>query len=157
MSKSRSWFGPSKEEIWKQLALEIGANYVDGGWGGAKVQAEYGEWAITLDSFAVSTGKSVMFFTRMRAPYVNRDRFHFAISRKNIFTGLGKLMGMQDVEVGHPDFDETFVIQGSDEKKLRALFANPQIRELVQSQPSIVLSVRGDQGWFSRIHPERGG
>lgn len=33
-------FGPSKKEIWKQLAAEIQANYVDGGfWKGDKVEA----------------------------------------------------------------------------------------------------------------------
>jgi hypothetical protein len=154
MSILRQIFGPSREEIWQQLALELGAQYQQDFWTGAKVEVTYGEWTITLDSYAVSNGKTSHVFTRFRAPYVNPDGFQFAVSRKHIFTGLAKWLGMQDVEIGHKEFDEAFVIQGNDEKKLRILFANQDIRRLIESQPQISLSVRGDQGWFSRIHPE---
>ena len=30
------------------------------------------------------------------------------------------------MDVGYPEFDEAFIIQGNDEAKLRALFANPK-------------------------------
>src|SRR5262249_26011824 len=81
--------------------------------------------------------------------------FRFNIYRKGLFSDFGKwLTGTQDVEVGHKKFDEDFIIQGNDEKKLVALFAHPKIRELIQAQPKIGFSVRGDQGWFSRIFPE---
>src|SRR5688572_22483839 len=81
VSNRRSWFGPSKEDIWKQLAAEIRANYVQSGWSGAKVQAQHGEWTITLDTYAdtqiVNDVPVSNDYTRMRAPYVNRDGFRF--------------------------------------------------------------------------------
>jgi hypothetical protein len=158
MGIRRSWFGPSKEDIWKQLATEIRANYVQGGWSGGKVQAQHGEWTITLEAFTdvqiVNDVPISSEYTRMRAPYVNRDGFRFNIYRKQLFSDFGKWMGMQDVEVGHREFDEAFIIQGNDDKKLRALFGNATIRELIQAQSTIGLSVRPDQGWFSRIFPE---
>ncbi len=155
----RQLFGPSKEEIWRQLCSEIGAQYVQGGfWKGDKVQAHHGQWTITLDTYTVShsdghTTNSTT-YTRMRAPYVNKDGFRFTIYRKSIFSGLGKLLGMQDVEVGFPDFDEAFVIKGNDEGKLRALFANPRIRQLIEMQPSVHFTVKDDEGWFSTTFPE---
>ncbi len=94
----RQIFGPSREEVWRQLATEIGANYEQNFWTGAKVQVQYGEWTITLDSYAVNTGKTQHHFTRFRAPYVNQDGFRFGIHRKHLFTGLAKWLGMQDVE-----------------------------------------------------------
>ena len=63
-------------------------------------------------------------------------------------------MGMQDVDVGHPDFDEEFIIKGDDEFKLRALFANPRIRAMLQAQPSVYLTVKDDEGWFGASFPE---
>lgn len=155
----RDIFGPNKEEIWRRLSSEIGANYVDGGfWGGTKVEVHTGEWTITLDTFTqtTSTGKthSSTTYTRMRAPFVNKDGFSFTIYRKSIFSGIGKLFGMQDVEVGYPEFDEEFIIKGNNETKIRALFANPYIRELLQSQPSMYLDVRDDEGWFGKQFPE---
>lgn len=42
--------GPSKKEVWKQLAEEIKANYVQGGfWGGDKVEAYVDNWLVVLD------------------------------------------------------------------------------------------------------------
>ena len=39
------WFGPSKDEVWRQLSQEIGAEFVEGGfWKGSKVQAHVGPW-----------------------------------------------------------------------------------------------------------------
>jgi hypothetical protein len=90
----------------------------------------------------------------MRAPYVNKDGFRFTIYRKSIFSGLGKALGMQDVEVGYPEFDDAFIIKGNDEAKLRTLFANPRIRQLLEMQPSIHLTVKDDEGWFGTHFPE---
>ena len=49
---------------------------------------------------------------------------------------------MQDVEVGHPDFDRDFVIKGTDGTKLRQIFGNARIRELITAQPKIHFEVK---------------
>ena len=155
MGTWRKLFGPSKQDIWRQLATEVEARYVPGGfWNGDKVQATHGEWTMTLDTYAVSTGKTTIVFTRMRAPYVNPDGFRFTVYRKGIFTDLAKGFGMQDVEVGDEAFDRDFVIKGTDEGKLRDLFANPRIRELLATKPELQLTVKDDEGWFGPSFPE---
>jgi hypothetical protein len=149
------WFGPSKEEVWRQLSQEIGADFVPRGfWNGSKVQAHVGPWTITLDTYTVSSGESSQTYTRMRAPYVNPDGFRFTIYRKGFLSDLGKLLGMQDIEVGDPEFDEAFIIKGNDELKVRDLFARPSLRALVQAQPRIRLQVKDDEGWFRTQFPE---
>jgi hypothetical protein len=149
------WFGPSKEDVWQRLCQEIGAEFVSGGlWKGSKVQARVGPWTITLDTYTVSSGESSETYTRIRAPYVNPDGFRFTIYRKGVFSDLGKLMGMQDIEVGEPEFDEAFIIKGDDEFKVRDLFANPRLRALIQAQPRIRLEVKDDEGWFRGRFPE---
>ncbi|MBS1812778.1 MAG: DUF3137 domain-containing protein [Acidobacteria bacterium] len=155
MGLLRNLFGPSREEIWRQLAAETGAEYVEGNWRKAdKVQAQVKQWTITLDTYTVSTGKTYVTFTRFRAPYVNADGFRFKIYRKSMFSGLGKALGMQDVEIGEPQFDEAFIIQGNDEARLRQFFANPTIRQLLSSQPEVNLEVKDDEGYFSTQFPE---
>lgn len=155
MGLLRELFGASREEIWRRLSAEIGADYVAGGfWKGDKVVARHGQWTITLDTVTESTGETSSTYTRMRAPYVNKDGFRFTIYRKGFFSDLGKLLGMQDVDVSHPDFDEEFIIKGDDEFKLRALFANPGIRAMLQAQPSVYLTVKDDEGWFGASFPE---
>ena len=149
------WFGPSKDEVWRQLSQEIGAEFVEGGmWEGNKVQAHVGPWTVTLDTYSVSDGHSSTTFTRMRVPYVNSEGFRFTIYRKGFFSDLGKLLGMQDIEVGDPNFDETFIIKGNDETRVRSLFADPKIRSLVGTQLQIWLAVKDSEGWFGPWFPD---
>src|SRR5215213_4527322 len=104
----RKLFGPSRAEIWSLLAQQIGAEFKQGdGWTGrSRVDAQVGQWIVTLDTFTVSTGKSTITFTRLRAPYVNRDGFRFTITRAGIFNPIARALGFQDVEVGDPAFDK---------------------------------------------------
>lgn len=151
----RDIFGPSKEEIWQQLAAQVGGQFVEGGWFGTDyVQARVGDWILTLDTYTVSSGKSSTTYTRFRTPFVNRDGFYFRINRAGFFTPLGKLFGMQDLEVGDPFFDEQFVLQSNDPLKLGGLLANTRIRSLLHVQPQISFQVQDDQGWFGPQYPE---
>jgi hypothetical protein len=155
MGVLRRMFGPGRKEIWRQLSQEVGGRFVEGGFTKAdKVQVTHGEWTVTLDNFAVHTGKVTIVYTRMRAPYVNPDGFRFRVYRRGVFSDIGKALGMQDVEVGQPGFDEDFIIKGTDEGKLRQLFANPKIRELIDAQKDIDFSVKDDEGWFGATFPE---
>ena len=149
------WFGPSKNEVWRQLSEEIGAEFREGGfWKRSKVHAHVGPWTVTLDTYTESSGETHVTYTRLRAPYVNPDSFRFTIYRKSIFSGLGKFLGMQDMEVGDPEFDEAFIIKGNDERKVYDLFANPNIRQMIQDQPKIRLEVKDSEGWFGPKFPE---
>jgi hypothetical protein len=148
------WFGPSKEEIWRQLSQEIGAEFVGGGlWKDSKVQAHVGPWTVTLDiSTSDEDGRSRV--TRIRAPYVNAEGFRFTIYRKSTLSSLGKLLGMQDIEVGDPEFDEAFIIKGNNENRLWGLFSDPKIRQMIQAQPTTRLAVKDSKGWFGPTFPE---
>lgn len=151
----RQVFGPSKEEIWSQLSREIGADYEEGGFfKDGKVVLSHRQWEITLDTYTVHTGKSYVTYTRMRAPFVNRDGFRFKIYRKNIFSGIGKLFSVQDIEVGDAFFDDQFIIQGEPEHMVDRLLSNSVIRQLIQGQPDIHLQIKDDEGWFSKSFPE---
>jgi hypothetical protein len=151
----RDIFGLSKDEVWRQLSTEIGAEFVEGGfWQGDKVQARVKEWIITLDAYTVSAGRNAVTYTRMRAPFVNTDGFRFKLYRKGPLSGLGKKFGIEDVEVGFPEFDRDLIIQGNDDGKVLKLFSDSTIRRLIQSQPDIQLEVKDDEGWFGAIFPQ---
>jgi hypothetical protein len=150
MNALRRLFGPSRQEIWRQLSAEIDGRYVGGSlWKGDKVQATHGEWTVTLDTYIVPAGKTFIQFTRMRAPYVNVDGFRFSVYRKSIFSGAATWLGMQDIEIGNSPFDDEFVIKGTDEARVRTLFSNPTLRDLIAAQHDIHLTVKDDEGWFS--------
>ncbi len=162
-------FGPSQDVIWKQFSDEIGAEFFKGSFfkGLSKVQARIEDAEVTLDTFVVSTGKSTVTYTRIRAVFLYGYGFRFTIYRKGFFSGLGKLLGMQDIEVGgpkferleplfgtsgyldeqiiesgSPEFDRDFIIKSNDEAKARMIFKQLKIRDLVNSQPSIFLQIK---------------
>lgn len=155
MGLLREIFGPSKDEIWSQLSREIGADYEEGGFfKEGKVVLSHRQWEITLDTYTVHTGKSHVIYTRMRAPFINRDGFRFNIYRKNIFSGIGKLFGVQDVEVGDAFFDDEFIIQGEPEHLVSQLLLNGNIRQLIQNQKDIHFQIKDDEGVFRKTFPE---
>ncbi len=123
----KACFGPSKDEIWSQIASEVGGKYVDGGfWGKDVLTYKHGEWQFLLDTYTVtsSTGTttSSTTYTRMRAPFVNKDGLKFKIYRENVFSSIGKFFGGQDIEIGDLFFDKTFIIKGNDAERIRQLF-----------------------------------
>ncbi len=155
MSKRKSIFGSSKDEIWTQIAADIGGEFIEGGfWGTDVLIYKHGEWQILLDTYIVSTGTSSHTVTRMRAPFVNKDDLYFKISREGFFSSIGKFFGMQDIEIGDPFFDKQFVIKGNNQEKIKLLLDDSRIRELCQSQPRIHLSIKDDEGWFGTDFPE---
>lgn len=148
-------FGPSKKEIWQQLAMEIEADYINNGfWTGDRVEARIDNWVVVLDTYTVSTGKSSTTYTRMRAPFINFDNFYFKIYRSGIFSELGKMLGMEDIDIGYEDFDENFVIKSNSVDKVRELFSNESIRALIQCQPQIYLEIKDDEGVFKAHFPK---
>ena len=151
----RQWFGPSREEIWRKLSEKVGGSYVDGGfWKGDKVEVAHKDWVVTLDVYVVPAGKAHIPMTRIRAPYVNPGGFRFTVYRKSIFSGIAKVFGMQDIAIGDSPFDDDFIIKGTDESQVRALLANPRLRELIAQQKDIHLTVEDDEGWFGTHFPE---
>jgi hypothetical protein len=148
------WFGPSTDDVWRQLSNEVGAEFVSGSFlgfsEGTKVRAHVGPWTVTLD--ITTYGRTTI--TRIRAPYMNPEGFQFTIDRKSPFHILSKLLRLQDIEVGDARFDEAFVIKGNDQDMVRALFSNPKIRRLIQNQPRIHLEVKHSEGWFGPTLPD---
>lgn len=151
-------FGPSKREVWEQLTSEINAEVVDGGfWKGNRVEGRHNNWTIYLDTYTVSTGKSSMTYTRMRAPFVNSKDFYFKVYNTGVFSEIGKWLGGQDIEVGYELFDSEYVIQGSDENAVRTLFSNERIRSLIQELPRVKLEIKQSEGIFGPTFQENEG
>jgi hypothetical protein len=151
------WFGPSKDEVWRQLSQQTGAEFVPGDswkWKSSQVQAHVGPWTITLDKKTVAAGRQVATFTRIRAPYVNPDGFRFTIYRKGILSYVAKLLGTKYIKIGDTNFDDAFVIKSNNEFKVRDLFASPALRALIQAQEWIHLEVKDDDGESPTRFPE---
>ena len=155
----RSAFGPSKDEIWTQIATDIGGEFIEGGfWGKDVLIYKHGEWQILLDTYTTTAlaGQvtTTTTYTRMRAPFINKDGLYFEISREGFFSTIGKLFGLEDIEIGDPAFDEQFEIKGNNPEKIKLLLADARIRKLCEQQPQIHFKIKDDEGRFGADFPE---
>ena len=100
---------------------------------------------VTLDTYSVSSGDSSTTYTRIKAGFQNRDDFQFKIFRTGLVSKIDKALGAQDIEIGEEEFDRAFTVQSNNESKVRALLMNQRIRQLIQAQKSIRLTVRNNE------------
>lgn len=150
-----SLFGPSQKETWTKLSGEVKADFINGGmWNSHKVEVHEKGWTLTLDTFAVHAGKVTVPFTRVRAPFMMKDGFRFKIERRNFFSPVADFFGRKTLSTGYSEFDKHFVITGTDEYKLKKLFASETIRELILDQKEIHLEIKDDEGgWPNKKFP----
>ncbi len=135
-----------RDEAWKQLASEVGGEFVKGAlFRAAKVQAKVGQSLVTLDTYSVPSGDSSTTYTRMRAPFENKSGFQFSLRWEGLIGKLDKALGMQDIEVGDAEFDAQFIIQGQPVAAVQQLLANSALRQMLQQQKSIALRVKGNE------------
>lgn len=114
---------------WSKLANLIGGDYVNAD-GSESVSLRVRGGVIILHEYRVGRSSKS---TRITASYTSRDDFTFSIHSKTLLHSIAKAFGMQDIEIGDPEFDKTFIVRGSDAARLQALFGNDGIRHRMLS------------------------
>ena len=153
-----------QERAWQQLATEVGGELITRKERGRRflgrhlqlaVVGKAGRSPIALDLKLEAGADTVpsWLVTRIRAPYVARDAFSFSVKRVRarlsdgaVLHGMARLAGRHKVEPGDLGFDRDFLITANDTAQVRALLADPRIRDLIQSQPSLDISA-ARPGW----------
>src|SRR4051812_48163443 len=141
------------EESWEEFCGRVDtavAVYLRG----SPARVRYKNWCVTLDTNVVPAGAAAAVVTRMRAPYSSRGAFRFKLQRRDLLDALARRIGIHTSETGQSDFDREFVVRSDDEGRVRQLFEDTAIRRLIQSQSSINLEARGDDGPFGAALPE---
>ena len=155
MQLLRKMFGPSKAEAWKQLSEQIHAEFRPGGFLTAdRVVAKVDAWLVTLDTTSEPVGRATVTCTRIRAPFVNHDKFRFLVYDKGLIDDIGKRVGLQDIEIGDKSFDARFILQANDEAKMRAFLADTALRDLMLRQAPFHFEIKDDEGWFGETFPQ---
>jgi hypothetical protein len=149
MSILSNIFKSETKENWKQLALEIDADFVDGGiWDSDKVVLNYGKTKIVLCTHSINTGKSNTKYTRMKSQFTSKNGLTFSISSENFFTHLVKKIGFNDVEIGEFEFDDKMYIKSNNKQKVKSFLDSSIVKEnvfkVVTSSESVISIKRHD-------------
>ena len=105
-------------DSWTQAAEQLGGKFVaaSGSWlkrKGCYVEVVIGDISVRLDYYVVSTGKSHITYSRTGTATSTSKRLR--VYRSNIFSSVGKVLGMQDLLVGDDAYDDMFIIKSDDE------------------------------------------
>lgn len=155
MSGPRKHFKHHEDQMWERLSQDLGGEFEDRkGWRYDKIKVQDGEWTITIDLHSHAGYRSESLFTRIRVPFVNEEGLAFKIFPQGLLDALGAKLGVQDIQVGDEEFDRTFMIQGSDEDRVRKLLSDPELRNKILAEPRIQLTLRDSGDWFSEEFPD---
>ncbi|WP_196888478.1 hypothetical protein [Aureivirga sp. CE67] len=127
MSFFTDTFGKRKK-VWKNFAQEIGAEHVDKGYFSTDyILYKYKNWELKLDVYSTG-GESQIYYTRLRVAVENFSGFKMHIYQENMFNRIGKIFGLQDIQIGDFHFDPKFIIKGNNPNKLQQVLADRSLR-----------------------------
>lgn len=151
-------FGPSRKEIWSAFAEEIGGSYLEFGLlKESRIEKCFGENTLYLDTYYQSAGKVTIIKTRIRVPVIFSTNFELKLYEEGIFSNMGKMLGMQDIDTIDEDFNAKYVIKGAPETIIRTLFGDATLRSQIKQIPKILLEVKKNEGSFGPKYGENEG
>jgi len=140
------------KSVWLELADEVKGEFIDSTTAPVKVRIPMAPWTVTMEMHE-TTGKKQ---TRILLPFKYKSDFAFAIHNRNWIEDAQKTFGLQDIIVGFADFDRDFIIQGSEERTVKTLFANEPLRDQITAQKEVRLGLYRDKNalkQFGKVPP----
>lgn len=104
-------FSPAKSSWWAE--------------GTPRVTGTVDNVTFELDTYIVSSGKSSTTYTRVRARAIAPAHSFIRVYNEHLFSGLGKALGFQDIELGDREFDDKFTVKSDRDEDARALLDAP--------------------------------
>ena len=89
----------------------------------------FGNSFLNIYSYRTGYGRNQQFWTAVKVSVNNPQDASIKIHKQGFFSKIGKAFGMQDIEIGDPDFDKNFILKSSDENLIKDLLRNPAVRE----------------------------
>ena len=74
--------------------------------------------------YSTPGGKNSPPYTHLKFKFSSSKNIRLTVYKEGLFSKFGKSLGMQDLIVDDPTFDESFIIQGKDEMQVRQLLSS---------------------------------
>jgi hypothetical protein len=132
MQEERHIHGHSEDEIWQQVAADLAQEKFSLRYR-AVIHQQAKEVLLDIDIDLGGGFESGFSTTTFSAPIPAQDEFYFALHREHFVDEIGKFFGMQDIEIGYPDFDTQVVVKSSNLSRIRSLFEDAAQRETLLS------------------------
>ena len=115
--------------VWAQLAADLGLEYSrPSSWQAGTITGPYQDFQVQIYVFTRGGGKNKTTLTAVKT-FVNPQlTLGLKIYREHALSGIGKVLGFQDIQTGDKAFDDRFLIKGKDEAGVLRLLT-PSLRQ----------------------------
>jgi len=126
------------------LTQEVGGELKKGGLlDNPSLAGEYRGRKFLIDSFTRTTQNYdqenvTTYYQRMQVWHKGKFKGEISVQRETLFSGLSKMMGVQDIKIGNEEFDKLFMVKGSEEQVRKLLDSSLQ-QKLVSMKMSFNL------------------
>lgn len=133
--------GESEDEVWKIIADQLNSKEDNLDY---TAQFSTTNHCVTLDidihpDRGEENEKPVTSFS---AELPDETSFRFKIEKQGLKHEIGKLFGMQDVIIGHPEFDKKYLIQSNDVVKVKEVLSDPEVSDELLKHPVLDFKIR---------------
>ena len=143
--------------IWQEFALKHHATYHS--IPGDRVEFSYKSIPITFDdctNYTVSGPSSMQAnYLRGMASFVATQPFQLLVTEQGILENVSKLFGTQDIRIGDPIFDGSFMIRSIDEAMTQLILSDPALMAQLQELKPARWEITEGDGLFGE-KPEAG-
>lgn len=144
MQVAKTIAGNSTEEVWQQLQADFDTLITFSDY---SIQIEQENHHIEL-SLGVHQGGSEeggYEYTTLTAPLSIRNEFFFSIYPQDVFTEIGKLLGLEDITTGYTEFDDQVIVKTNDPDKFRHVFSSKDTRQVFETLSSYSFQLATDK------------
>jgi len=144
MEKQKLFTGKTEGEIWKQIDADLGDDQDIYDYNAIIEQdGKRTELVIEIDLGGGFEGGYAN--TAFTAQIADARNFRFAVHEDDFIDDIGKFLGMQDVKVGYAELDHHLVIKTNDEKKVKELFIDNEVRAVFEKLSDFDFGIRMHQ------------
>lgn len=157
MTLIQTGFNKGQKELWKSFAKQVGGEIIEGGkYNPDSLVYKHRVWTVVLDELVRMAKGAVngALVTRLRIPIVNRFGFRFKVHKEDQFMKVFKLFGSQDIQMGDPQFDEKFIIEGNHVEMVKHILSDEIIKESLLMMPNAMFTLRTDEEMYGDQFPE---
>jgi len=117
---------------WRQFSQDHHLKLLDAGtWSKPSMDGQYRELHVTLQIEVQGSGKHKKTYTRAIARFDAAMPRGLSITSEGFTDRLAKLVGGQDIQIGHAELDRQLRIRGEDEPAVRHLMSNWRARDAI--------------------------
>jgi hypothetical protein len=142
----------SQRSAWEELATRLGLTFDPGNFfgHGMSISGTYRSQHLTLDKFTRRTGKSQITYTRIVLFLKQPTQLELMVTTEGLFSKIGKLFGMKEIQTGDEALDQRYIIKGQPENMVISLLQSYDVRQKLVEAPSLHIKVQGQEIYYEK-------